>query len=240
MAGLDLLARKSLEHGSEASILLTNSYAGNGDSERQDLWSWRHLSSSSIYLVHHRKLISLFSVAPYWRIPIVAGRYHIGEYQSPQYHFDAPFPSQGVIPELWRCETVLRILILSRTPKPNRHTWDLLRAAQSCNMATVDFQQHENPPTWAGVEPATFGVQGQRQINYATQPACIRNWSSIFLHRRNFAHVSLLRDQNPCDWNFCGGMRRVLVFVALLKYLLLFAHRALFSLHMRSQAVAVF
>ncbi|GFS80151.1 adenylate cyclase type 2 [Nephila pilipes] len=44
MAGLDLLARKSLEHGSEASILLTNSYVGNGDSQRQDLWSWRHLS----------------------------------------------------------------------------------------------------------------------------------------------------------------------------------------------------
>ncbi|GFY27245.1 hypothetical protein TNCV_2068661 [Trichonephila clavipes] len=29
----------------------------------------------------------------------------------------------------------------------------------------------ENPPTWAGVEPATLGADVQRQTNYATQSA---------------------------------------------------------------------
>ncbi|GFU78924.1 hypothetical protein TNCV_307651 [Trichonephila clavipes] len=38
-------------------------------------------------------------------------------------------------------------------------------------MTAVDFLHHENPPTWAGVEPATLGANGQRQINYATQSA---------------------------------------------------------------------
>ncbi|GFX59586.1 hypothetical protein TNCV_3054051 [Trichonephila clavipes] len=36
-------------------------------------------------------------------------------------------------------------------------------------MATVDFLHHENPPTWAGIEPATLGTGGQRQTNHATQ-----------------------------------------------------------------------
>ncbi|GFX36266.1 transposon Tf2-9 polyprotein [Trichonephila clavipes] len=38
-------------------------------------------------------------------------------------------------------------------------------------MTTVDFLHHENPPIWAGVEPATLGADGQRQTNYATQSA---------------------------------------------------------------------
>ncbi|GFV41523.1 hypothetical protein TNCV_3626751 [Trichonephila clavipes] len=38
-------------------------------------------------------------------------------------------------------------------------------------MIAVDFLHHENPPTWAGVEPATLGADGQRQTNYATQSA---------------------------------------------------------------------
>ncbi|GFW78646.1 transposable element Tcb2 transposase [Trichonephila clavipes] len=38
-------------------------------------------------------------------------------------------------------------------------------------MAAVDFLYHENPPTWAGVEPATLGAEDQRQTNHATQPA---------------------------------------------------------------------
>ncbi|GFW29010.1 hypothetical protein TNCV_2355681 [Trichonephila clavipes] len=38
-------------------------------------------------------------------------------------------------------------------------------------MAAVDFLHHENPPTWAGVELATLGADGQRQTNYATQSA---------------------------------------------------------------------
>ncbi|GFW96699.1 hypothetical protein TNCV_2847551 [Trichonephila clavipes] len=36
-------------------------------------------------------------------------------------------------------------------------------------MDAVDFLHHENPLIWAGVEPTTFGVQDQRQTNYATQ-----------------------------------------------------------------------
>ncbi|GFV64325.1 retrovirus-related Pol polyprotein from transposon opus [Trichonephila clavipes] len=47
---------------------------------------------------------------------------------------------------------------------PNNHTkWPLMTA--------VNFLHHENPPTWAGVEPATLGADGQRQTNYATQPS---------------------------------------------------------------------
>ncbi|GFX04448.1 hypothetical protein TNCV_899781 [Trichonephila clavipes] len=44
----------------------------------------------------------------------------------------------------------------------------LLHASSSCDMAAVCFLHHENPPTWAGVEPETLGVHGQRRINYAT------------------------------------------------------------------------
>ncbi|GFT57156.1 hypothetical protein TNCV_1691761 [Trichonephila clavipes] len=36
-------------------------------------------------------------------------------------------------------------------------------------MAAVDFLHQENPSAW--VEPATLGIEGQRQTNYATQPA---------------------------------------------------------------------
>ncbi|GFX73920.1 hypothetical protein TNCV_397311 [Trichonephila clavipes] len=35
-------------------------------------------------------------------------------------NFDTQFPPQRETPELWRGETVLRILILPRAPKPNR------------------------------------------------------------------------------------------------------------------------
>ncbi|GFU68525.1 hypothetical protein TNCV_1989751 [Trichonephila clavipes] len=51
-------------------------------------------------------------------------------------------------------------LILPRASKPNRHSRDLLHAVY--DMAAVDFLHHENPPTWAGVEPATLGAEGQR------------------------------------------------------------------------------
>ncbi|GFX35914.1 hypothetical protein TNCV_4214361 [Trichonephila clavipes] len=47
---------------------------------------------------------------------------------------------------------------------PNNHTtWPFMTA--------VDFLHHENPQTWAGVEPATLDADGQRQTNYATQSA---------------------------------------------------------------------
>ncbi|GFV92358.1 hypothetical protein TNCV_3949681 [Trichonephila clavipes] len=49
----------------------------------------------------------------------------------------------------------------------------LLHAVESNDMAAVDFLHHENPPTWAGVEPATLSAEGQRQTNHATQPAKI-------------------------------------------------------------------
>ncbi|GFU57182.1 hypothetical protein TNCV_2062531 [Trichonephila clavipes] len=37
-------------------------------------------------------------------------------------------------------------------------------------MNIVDFLHHGIPPTWAGIEPATLGVEVQRQIYYVTQP----------------------------------------------------------------------
>ncbi|GFW39804.1 hypothetical protein TNCV_2419701 [Trichonephila clavipes] len=47
-------------------------------------------------------------------------------------------------------------------------------------MATVDFLHHENPPTWAGVELATLGTEGQRQTNHDTQPASGKTFTSGF------------------------------------------------------------
>ncbi|GFY06862.1 retrovirus-related Pol polyprotein from transposon 17.6 [Trichonephila clavipes] len=38
-------------------------------------------------------------------------------------------------------------------------------------MAAIDFLHHENTPTWAGIEPATLGAEGQRQTYHATQRA---------------------------------------------------------------------
>ncbi|GFU49629.1 hypothetical protein TNCV_4143961 [Trichonephila clavipes] len=62
----------------------------------------------------------------------------------------------------------MRNLIFMGAPKPIRHSKDLLHAAKSNDIDAGDFLQHENPPTWAGVEPANLGVQGQRQTNCAT------------------------------------------------------------------------
>ncbi|GFV51457.1 hypothetical protein TNCV_843961 [Trichonephila clavipes] len=70
--------------------------------------------------------------------------------------------------------TCSRNLILPGTPKPNRHSRNLLHAAQSYDMDAVNFLHHENSPTWAGVEPATFGAEGRQQTNYATQMAFIQ------------------------------------------------------------------
>ncbi|GFU47599.1 zinc finger BED domain-containing protein 5 [Trichonephila clavipes] len=36
-------------------------------------------------------------------------------------------------------------------------------------MDAIDFLHQENPPTWAEVEPATVGAEGQRQTNNTTQ-----------------------------------------------------------------------
>ncbi|XP_071038292.1 adenylate cyclase type 2 isoform X2 [Parasteatoda tepidariorum] len=74
MAGLDLLARKSLERGSDASILITNSSIGSIDSQRQDTWSWKYLrdqfcvkQADSLFekyqsRLHHAMLILVLTV----------------------------------------------------------------------------------------------------------------------------------------------------------------------------------
>ncbi|GFV34487.1 hypothetical protein TNCV_467011 [Trichonephila clavipes] len=33
-------------------------------------------------------------------------------------------------------------------------------------MAAIDFLHHENPPTWAGVEPATLSAEGCQGLKY--------------------------------------------------------------------------
>ncbi|GFT12580.1 retrovirus-related Pol polyprotein from transposon opus [Trichonephila clavipes] len=91
--------------------------------------------------------ISLVLLAPYGQVTWIAGT----PSPSTSANFDAQFPPQREASDLWRCETVLRILILLRAP-----------------------QHHETPPTGAGFEPETLGVQDQRQTNYATQPAAIK------------------------------------------------------------------
>ncbi|GFT39877.1 hypothetical protein TNCV_3286541 [Trichonephila clavipes] len=68
-------------------------------------------------------------------------------------------------------------------------------------MDTVDFLYHENSPTWAGVEPTTIGVEGQRQTNHATQPAleAILETSFFSLERLKGVHGLLgqtLRGEN--------------------------------------------
>ncbi|GFU77842.1 hypothetical protein TNCV_1138501 [Trichonephila clavipes] len=62
-------------------------------------------------------------------------------------------------------------IILPKPPKPDRYSRDVLHAAYSYDMYAVNFLHHENPPTWAGIDPATLGLQVQRKTNYATQPA---------------------------------------------------------------------
>ncbi|GFW71415.1 putative DD41D transposase [Trichonephila clavipes] len=40
-------------------------------------------------------------------------------------------------------------------------------------MATVDFLHHENPLTWAEIEPAKLNAERQRQTSHATQPVML-------------------------------------------------------------------
>ncbi|GFV58099.1 hypothetical protein TNCV_2109271 [Trichonephila clavipes] len=69
---------------------------------------------------------------------------------------------------------------------PNNHTtWPF--------MTTVDFLHHENPPTGAGVEPATLGADGQRQTNYATQSAL----AEFFWHPRPTSQIVRWQQQHP-------------------------------------------
>ncbi|GFU04657.1 hypothetical protein TNCV_4377251 [Trichonephila clavipes] len=51
-------------------------------------------------------------------------------------------------------------------------------------MTVVDFLHYENPLTWAGIEPAALGADGQRRTNYATHSALAELIiSAIFSHR---------------------------------------------------------
>ncbi|GFV63581.1 hypothetical protein TNCV_2195551 [Trichonephila clavipes] len=63
-----------------------------------------------------------------------------------------------------------RSLSLPRSPKPNKHSKDLLHMLR--NQTTYHFLHHENPPTWAGIEPAILGLQGQclNQFSCVIQP----------------------------------------------------------------------
>ncbi|GFT63669.1 transposable element Tcb2 transposase [Trichonephila clavipes] len=83
----------------------------------------------------------------------------------PQQLLDNVVQSMRKPPELLRCETELRILILPRASVSNKHS-SAFHAVRSYAMAAVDFLHRENPPTWAGVEPATFGAKDQQQINH--------------------------------------------------------------------------
>ncbi|GFW56264.1 netrin unc-6 [Trichonephila clavipes] len=90
----------------------------------------------------------------------------LGGYQSPQVILTSSFLSRGR--HLNSDDANLyKDLILPRASKPNRHSRDLLHTEY--DMAAVDFLHHENPPTWARVEPVTLGTGGQRQTNHATQ-----------------------------------------------------------------------
>ncbi|GFT16754.1 hypothetical protein TNCV_1333681 [Trichonephila clavipes] len=54
-----------------------------------------------------------------------------------------------------------RNLILPRASKPNGRSMDLYHVIKSYDMASVDFLHHENPSTWAEVEPTALGTEGQ-------------------------------------------------------------------------------
>ncbi|GFW40162.1 uncharacterized protein TNCV_5118451 [Trichonephila clavipes] len=47
-------------------------------------------------------------------------------------------------------------------------------------MAVVNFLHLKNPSTWAGVEPATLGTEGQRQTNHVTQPTWACDYILVF------------------------------------------------------------
>ncbi|GFY19720.1 hypothetical protein TNCV_4648921 [Trichonephila clavipes] len=87
--------------------------------------------------------------------------------------------------------------ILPRAPKPNVHSRDLSHAVLSYDIAAVDFLHHENPPTWAAVEPATLGAESQRQTNHATQTVHLRPCISM-----GFRVVSVPPPSTPL--NFVG------------------------------------
>ncbi|GFW30267.1 hypothetical protein TNCV_3850381 [Trichonephila clavipes] len=107
-------------------------------------YHWRHSPEAGISL----------SAAPYRWAPIIAS------------NFDTLFPPQRHFS--YNDANLYKNLILQRTPKPNRHSRDILHAVYS---AAVYFLYHDNPPTWAKVEPATLGALDKQQISHANQSA---------------------------------------------------------------------
>ncbi|GFT76313.1 hypothetical protein TNCV_564691 [Trichonephila clavipes] len=71
-------------------------------------------------------------------------------------------------------------------------------------MAAVDFLHHENLSTWAGVEPATLGAEGQRQTNHGTKPAFL----VLLIPKRNrdarASHLSRDLYEEHRSWSFNG------------------------------------
>ncbi|GFU79957.1 uncharacterized protein TNCV_578371 [Trichonephila clavipes] len=55
-------------------------------------------------------------------------------------------------------------------------------------MAAADFLHHENPPTWAWVEPATLGPEEQRQTNHLTQSAEAQMHIAFFIMAAFYPH----------------------------------------------------
>ncbi|GFV95374.1 hypothetical protein TNCV_4573761 [Trichonephila clavipes] len=49
-------------------------------------------------------------------------------------------------------------------------------------MNTVEFLYHENPSTWAGVEPTNLGVQGNKKNDSGTETSDIIQAEKIMLN----------------------------------------------------------
>ncbi|GFV96678.1 hypothetical protein TNCV_3387711 [Trichonephila clavipes] len=59
-------------------------------------------------------------------------------------------------------------------------------------MDAVDFLHHENPPTWAGVEPATLGAEG------SDKPVTPPIWrESIWAFTYNLLYIHSLQTKLP-------------------------------------------
>ncbi|GFU90810.1 hypothetical protein TNCV_5033801 [Trichonephila clavipes] len=65
-------------------------------------------------------------------------------------------------------------------------------------MTAVDFLQHENPLTSAGVELATLGADDQRQTNYATQSALAEFLEIFYQVDYEKCRIYLHLDEDVC------------------------------------------
>ncbi|GFW15023.1 hypothetical protein TNCV_983151 [Trichonephila clavipes] len=62
---------------------------------------------------------------------------------------------------------------------PNNHTiWPFMTA--------VNFLNHENPPTWDGVQPASLGADDQQKPFYATQSALAELYDNNTIKHKTF------------------------------------------------------